>query len=65
MNCKDLAEIADTIGFLAALGADLRHIRDWSDFQLAQETMLKHLKLAEDAVDRVALGIHRKGVTVQ
>lgn len=59
MNCKDLNDIAETIGALAALRSDLEHIRDWNDFQYCRKTMLKHLTQAEGLVERVALGTNR------
>lgn len=64
MNCKDLNDVLDTIGALAALRSDLQHIRNWEEFQECRETMLKHLTEAEQLVDRIALGTNR-GVKVR
>lgn len=64
MNTKDLNDVGDVVYWLAAVRNDLESLRDGSllgvppvDFAL---NALRCLSEAEQAIERVALGVNRK-----
>jgi len=64
MNTKDMSDVGDVVYWLAAVRNDLESLRDGSllgctpmDFTL---NALRCLSEAEQAIERVALGVNRK-----
>lgn len=63
MNTKDLKDIGEAIYYLAAVEADLEGLGINAEFRGPEDVrvqMIKNLKQACTAIDRVALGTNRK-----
>lgn len=66
MNKKDLDDVGNVIGMLAAVRVDLEGIAGGftpaGEIKECAATALSNLTIAEEAIERVALGTNRNGI---